>query len=119
LDRLAAADKSTAEDDLADAVDMFRPGDDMYGPLVESTDQLRAVLRARYDGTQEALRAAGIGPDDTITLYRGISDSQRQAWEAAGRPDHIESAPLAAFTRKVEQRHIVLPAPIRLLFPMV
>lgn len=38
-------------------------------------EETRSVLRALYEETQAGLREAGIGPDDKVTLYRGIAIS--------------------------------------------
>ena len=40
-------------------------------PLLDSEKQ-RKILRAMYDDTQFKLRQMGIGPDDPVTVYRGI-----------------------------------------------
>lgn len=37
-------------------------------------EERSAVIRSMYDDTQSELRKMGIGPDDTVSLFRGIKD---------------------------------------------
>jgi hypothetical protein len=36
-------------------------------------EALQLFLRAQYESTQEELRRQGVGPDDTVTVYRGLN----------------------------------------------
>lgn len=56
------------------------------------------LIREQYDATQRWLADKGIGPDDDIEFYRGITGQQYDDWVAAGRPANIGSAPVAAVT---------------------
>lgn len=51
-------------------------------PLLPSSQQKR-ILREMYNNTQQQLRDRGIGPNDYITLYRGVilSDSIAGSWK--------------------------------------
>ena len=40
--------------------------------LGDWAEQRKTILQAMYDTTQQRLRDAGFGPEDTITLYRGV-----------------------------------------------
>ena len=61
-----------------------------------------AALERLHANTQAMLDDAGIAPDATLTLYRGLTVAQADQWTAAGRPDRIGSAPLAAYTADLD-----------------
>lgn len=55
-------------------------------------------LRVLHAAAQDTLADAGIAPDDTLNLYRGVTSTQAADYDLAGRPERIASAPLAAFS---------------------
>lgn len=50
---------------------LYNVNDARLNPIMESSKQ-RAILRTMYKQTQDNLRSMGIGPDDVVTLYRGV-----------------------------------------------
>lgn len=55
-------------------------------------DQERALIRAMYDRTQEEFSKMGYGPDDSITLYRGVKYDFDMGWSEWDRPPYEGNA---------------------------
>lgn len=51
-----------------------------------------------HEATQALLAESGIGPADSVALYRGITPHQFDEWDETGRPTTMGSAPLAAYS---------------------
>jgi len=63
-------------------------------PSPQTMDNNKAIIRAMYDNTQQALQQTGFQPDDTIRLYRGFHRSEESVgdWKPGDLVDYQGNA---------------------------
>jgi hypothetical protein len=72
-------------------------GDDLGLLAFSGASDPAATLTELHADAQATLARHGIDPTATVTLYRGITTAQFDAWDQAGRPERFSSTPLATY----------------------